>query len=281
MSVSSLFSLRSRRATAVVRRLSRGSGPISAPTGRKGAARRRQRAGPPRRHPRPAEPVRAGVAYPHCGAHRNRNAREKGHTAGPDGRAQTGGPQTGGQTGRPRLAAQTGGRYGQAQTGGQTEGPHWGVVTIDDVRALASRLPRSYEAIVADRVKFRVGRIVYLAFSRDERIMGFGFPKEERALLVSSEPAKFQMPSKSDMRYNWAHVRLEATDDEEMRELVLDAWQMVVPKKVAADYFGLRGPRRARQKIEPTIRRRAGCSGCGGRGCQGRTLASPDADGKN
>ncbi len=112
-----------------------------------------------------------------------------------------------------------------------------GVVTIDDVRALASQLPRSYEAVVADRVKFRVGRIVYLAFSRDEKVMGFGFPKEERELLVSSEPDKFKMPSASDMRYNWVHVWLDAIGHDEMRELVLDAWQMVVPKKVAAGYF--------------------------------------------
>jgi hypothetical protein len=112
-----------------------------------------------------------------------------------------------------------------------------GVVTIDDVRAIASQLPRSYEVVVADRVKFRVGRIVYLAFSRDEKIMGFGFPKEEREGLVSSEPGKFKMPSASDMRYNWVHARLDALDEAEMRELVLDAWQMVVPKKVAAEYL--------------------------------------------
>ena len=115
-----------------------------------------------------------------------------------------------------------------------------GVVTIDDVRALASRLPRAYEVVVADRVKFRVGRIVFLAFSRDEKIMGFGFPKEERESLVLSEPGKFKMPSASDMRYNWVHARLDALDEAEMRELVLDAWQMVVPKKVAAEY--LEGP---------------------------------------
>ena len=36
------------------------------------------------------------------------------------------------------------------------------MVTIEDVRALASQLPRSYEVLVRDRVKFRVGRIVYL-----------------------------------------------------------------------------------------------------------------------
>ncbi|MGO9910383.1 MAG: MmcQ/YjbR family DNA-binding protein [Acidimicrobiales bacterium] len=112
------------------------------------------------------------------------------------------------------------------------------MVTIDDVRALASQLPRSYEALVRDRVKFRVGRIVYLAFSRDDTVMGFAFPKEEREALVASEPAKFLMPGKSDLRYNWVEVRLGAIEESEMRELVLDAWCMVVPKSVAAAYFG-------------------------------------------
>jgi hypothetical protein len=111
------------------------------------------------------------------------------------------------------------------------------VVTIEDVRALASELPRSYEALVRDRVKFRVGRIVYLAFSRDETVMGFAFPKEERDALVASEPGKFLLPRPTDLRYNWVAVQLDALDHAEMRELVLDAWQMVVPKRVAAAYL--------------------------------------------
>ena len=106
------------------------------------------------------------------------------------------------------------------------------MVTIDDVRAVASTLERSYEVLVRDRVKFRVGRIVFVAFSRDETMMGFGFPKEEREALVASEPGKFLMPRQSDMRYNWVVVRLDAIDEDEMRELVLDAWGMCVPKKV-------------------------------------------------
>jgi hypothetical protein len=112
-------------------------------------------------------------------------------------------------------------------------------VTIDEVRSLAMSLPRTTEALVRDRVKFRVGRIVYLAFSPDERVMGFGFPKEEREALVASEPDKFMMPSQADLRYNWVLVRLEAIDASEMRELVLDAWRMVVPKRVAAAYDAL------------------------------------------
>ncbi len=110
------------------------------------------------------------------------------------------------------------------------------MVTIEDVRSLAMRLPRTTEALVRDRVKFRVGRIVYVSFSRDETLMGFASPKEEREALVRSEPEKFMMPSRSDLRYNWVLVRLAAIDASEMRELVLDAWRMVVPKRVAAAY---------------------------------------------
>jgi hypothetical protein len=113
------------------------------------------------------------------------------------------------------------------------------VVTAQDVRALASTLPRSYEVLVHGRVKFRVGRIVYLAFSRDQAEMGFAFPKEWREALVESELAKFRLPDQSDLRFNWAVVRLVAIDVPEMRELVIDAWSMVVPKRVAAEYAGL------------------------------------------
>ena len=111
-------------------------------------------------------------------------------------------------------------------------------VTIDDVRALASTLERSYEALVRDRVKFRVGQIVYLAFSRDDSLMGFAFPKEERAALVAAEPDKFLLPRQSDMRYNWVVVRLDAIDHAEMTELVCEAWRMVVPKRIAAEHLG-------------------------------------------
>lgn len=98
------------------------------------------------------------------------------------------------------------------------------------------RLPRTTEGLVGGRVKFYIGRIVYISFSRDETVMGFAFPKEERDWLVGGTPDKFMLPSASDMRYHWVLVRMAAIDRAEMRELVLDAWRMVVPKRVAAAY---------------------------------------------
>ena len=110
-------------------------------------------------------------------------------------------------------------------------------VTIEDARAIALPLPRAYEAVVRDRVKFRVGQIVFAAFSRDETVMGFGYPREQREALVSGEPDKFLMPSPGDMRYQWVQVRLAAIEVDELEELLIDAWRMCVPKKVAAAYL--------------------------------------------
>jgi hypothetical protein len=117
------------------------------------------------------------------------------------------------------------------------------VVTVDEIRAVALALPRTTEGVLRGQVKFRIGRIVYLAISRDGSTMGFAFPKDWRAALVEAEPDKFSLPSQSDMRYHWAHVDLAAIDAEELRDLVEDAWAFVVPKRVAAEYAATRGYR--------------------------------------
>ena len=107
-------------------------------------------------------------------------------------------------------------------------------VTIDDVRDLTAGLPRSYEVLVRGRVKFRVGQIVYLAFSRDETELGFAFPKEEREAALETYPDRFLRPTPSDMRFPWLVVRLDAIDRDKLGELVFDAWRMVVPKRLAS-----------------------------------------------
>ena len=110
------------------------------------------------------------------------------------------------------------------------------MAVIEDVRPLGAELERSYQVYVRGRLKFRVGQIVYVAFTRDESVMGFAFPQEERAALVASEPHKFQLPSASDLRFNWVHADLAALAPTEARELVVDAWRMVVPKRLSDAY---------------------------------------------
>jgi hypothetical protein len=113
---------------------------------------------------------------------------------------------------------------------------HMGV-SVDDVRRVAAQLPLTSEVMVNDRLKFRVGRIVWLAFSQDQREMGFAFPKNERLALVAGEPDVFLMPRATDLRFNWIEVRLDSLELDRMTELVHQAWRMVVPNSVATTHF--------------------------------------------
>jgi hypothetical protein len=112
------------------------------------------------------------------------------------------------------------------------------VITLQTVRAVALSLPRTEEHLIRDWVKFRVGRIVYVAVSPDETIMGCGFPRDERAALIAAEPAKFFLHRPSDRRYQWVDAHMAVLDEAEMRELVTEAWSMVVPIGLAAAHLG-------------------------------------------
>jgi hypothetical protein len=90
------------------------------------------------------------------------------------------------------------------------------MVTADDVRDVTRDLPRSYEVLVRGRIKFRVRQIVYVAFSRDEALMGFGFPKSERDYLVQTDPDTFLLPEGGDLRFHWVVARTDRLDRDEM-----------------------------------------------------------------
>lgn len=100
----------------------------------------------------------------------------------------------------------------------------------DAVRRVGLGLPRAYEREVRGRWKLKVRQIVFVAFSRDEQEMGFGFPRAEREGLVASDPRTFYLPGPADMRYQWVCAHLDRLDDDEMRELVVDAWRMCTPR---------------------------------------------------
>jgi hypothetical protein len=114
-------------------------------------------------------------------------------------------------------------------------------VTSEEVCAFARTLPGINEGLVRGQIKFRIKRIVWLALSKDGSTMGFAFPKYLREALVFSDPEKFSLPSQGDMRYHWVHVRLDAIDEDEMRDLVEDAWAFCAPEYVAEEYAASRG----------------------------------------
>ena len=111
------------------------------------------------------------------------------------------------------------------------------MITVPQVRALAMTLPRTSEHLVHDRVKFRIKQIVYVGFSRDEELMGFAFPKEERDALVASSDT-YLLPPTSDLRFHWVVARTALLDEEEMEERVTEAWAMCVPRFLVRERLG-------------------------------------------
>ncbi|HEX9065497.1 MAG TPA: MmcQ/YjbR family DNA-binding protein [Streptosporangiaceae bacterium] len=109
-------------------------------------------------------------------------------------------------------------------------------VTLAEVRGWALALPRTSEHLIRDYVKFRVGRIVFATVSPDETILGFGFPREERAALIQAQPDRFLLEHPGDQRYQWIDARMTTLSPDEAREFIIDAWRMVVPKRVAAEF---------------------------------------------
>ena len=104
---------------------------------------------------------------------------------------------------------------------------------VEDVRAFALTLERAYEVFVHGRRKFRVASIVFVAFSADEEVIEFGFPKDERDGLIASDPDTFSLPATSDLRFNWVRARMDRLDPVEAREFVVEAWRMCVPQKLS------------------------------------------------
>jgi hypothetical protein len=116
------------------------------------------------------------------------------------------------------------------------------MITVDEIRPIALSLPRVTEALVRDRVKFRVGAIVWLAFSRDEQTMGFAFPKEERDSLIASSPTVFFLPKPSELKYNWCELNLAHFEPVDLPAFIVDAWSLAVPKRVSKQVRTLSSP---------------------------------------
>ncbi|MGW0736484.1 MmcQ/YjbR family DNA-binding protein [Streptomyces sp. NPDC002851] len=111
------------------------------------------------------------------------------------------------------------------------------MVTADDVRACALRLPETEEKAAWGQPTFRVRGKIFAALSDDDASMGVKCPRDERAELIAAEPEKFFVRAGHDDRYDWLRVRLAAVPDEaELKDILADAWHQVAPRRLAADH---------------------------------------------
>jgi hypothetical protein len=85
------------------------------------------------------------------------------------------------------------------------------VVTVDDVRAVLAGLPRSSEVLVRDRVKFRVGQILYtdgFAFTRGVGWRRVGLPGRARTVAFAKGAVSRPHPGQSSAHTEGFNRRL-------------------------------------------------------------------------
>lgn len=116
------------------------------------------------------------------------------------------------------------------------------MASLEDLRRLALALPGAWEDSYRGEPWFQVGKKSFALRSKDRVILKLD--REHQHFLFEVRPETFQ-PCKVGTGGVWSYVVLEDLDEEELADLVLEAWSAIVPKKVSRGYLPSRTPSRA------------------------------------
>jgi len=112
------------------------------------------------------------------------------------------------------------------------------VVTFDTVRKLALVLPETEESTWFGTPAFKV-RGKSFSRLRDDGDLVVKIPSGHREALIRAKPdTYFVTPHYRDHPY--VLVRLANADEEELADLLADAWAMSAPKRLVAAFEGQR-----------------------------------------
>jgi hypothetical protein len=107
-------------------------------------------------------------------------------------------------------------------------------MTFDDVRRIALALPEAEEVLTWDvDVTFRVKHKIF-AIGGDgaERVSIKATPLLQ-ADLLDRDPETFRSAPYVG-RFGWVTVQLDSVDEETLRDLIVGAWRLTAPKRLAA-----------------------------------------------
>ena len=110
------------------------------------------------------------------------------------------------------------------------------MVSWDEVRALALALPEVEEGTSWGRPSFAVRGKTFAGLSRHEGAMWARCDREERPLIVDSNPEVYRLTPHFEASPAHLLVWLEHADEDDARERLIDAWLLKAPKRLAAQH---------------------------------------------
>jgi hypothetical protein len=111
------------------------------------------------------------------------------------------------------------------------------MVTENDVRRVALSLPETTEKPSYGTPGFRVKDRLFARLREEGDLLVWVADEGEKRGLVASEPEKFFTTPHYD-GHPTVLVRIEAVDEDELRELLTESWRLRAPKKLAAQLDG-------------------------------------------
>lgn len=103
-------------------------------------------------------------------------------------------------------------------------------------RAVALSLPEAVEQPHFERASFRVRNRIFATLRDSDGQAVLKLPPEEQAALVAMHPAVYAITPWGHQ--GWTSVDLGRADPGELRELIVEAWRGVAPKRLVATHDG-------------------------------------------
>ena len=109
-------------------------------------------------------------------------------------------------------------------------------MTWDQVVALARELPEVEESTTFGAACLRVRGKTFAGLSRHDGAMWTRCDRDERPLLVASNPELYRLTPHFERSPAYLLIWLEHATEEEIRERLLDAWLIQAPTRLAAQH---------------------------------------------
>ncbi|WP_031465813.1 MmcQ/YjbR family DNA-binding protein [Sciscionella sediminilitoris] len=100
------------------------------------------------------------------------------------------------------------------------------------LRALALSLPEAFERETWGKPTFRIGAKLFATLAADEQSVVLRATYEEQAAMLAHDPDTFAVAPYQG-RYGWIRVRLATIAEDQLAELVTEAWRQAAPKRLA------------------------------------------------
>ncbi|HEY7174589.1 MAG TPA: MmcQ/YjbR family DNA-binding protein [Micromonosporaceae bacterium] len=111
-------------------------------------------------------------------------------------------------------------------------------VTMAQVRKMALGLPETAEVLAWEGdLTWRVNNKIFVMGGPDSPSVSLKCTKDDQAELVAMDPQKYGVAAYVG-RYGWVEVTLARVTQSELRELIVDSWRQIAPKRLVKAYDG-------------------------------------------